>query len=98
MAILGQQAGDTISTVGLIDPDPQGGSITLYAGWQVDGEPYGAPHKRIFPGPGSAIAGGCQGPAGHLSILVERHCAGSHALTSADGWVHHRGWDRFAVS
>jgi len=49
MAILGREAGDAISTVGLIDP--QGGSITLYAGWQVDGEPYGAPHNGYFPVP-----------------------------------------------
>jgi hypothetical protein len=39
MAIFGRQPGDTISTVALLDPRPTGGSITLYAGWQVDGEP-----------------------------------------------------------
>ncbi len=51
MAIFGRQAGDAISTIVLADPDPQGGSIALYAGWQVDGEPYGAPNGGYFPVP-----------------------------------------------
>ena len=51
MAIFGRQAGDTISTIGLMDPDPQGGSITLYAGWQVNGEPYGAANEGYLPVP-----------------------------------------------
>ena len=55
IAVITRQAGDTISTVGLIDPNPQGGSITLYAGWQVDGEPYGAPHQGYFPVPGQLL-------------------------------------------
>src|SRR5262249_17301169 len=33
---------DTISTIALVDPGPAGGSVALYAGWQVDGEPFGA--------------------------------------------------------
>ena len=55
IAFITRQAGDTISTVGLIDPNPQGGSITLYAGWQVDGEPYGAPNEGYFPVPGQLL-------------------------------------------
>ena len=55
IAFITRQAGDTISTVGLIDPNPQGGSIMLYAGWQVDGEPYGAPHEGYFPVPGQLL-------------------------------------------
>ena len=55
MAIISRQAGDAISTVGLIDPDRQGGSITLYAGWQVDGEPYGAPNEGHVPVPGQLL-------------------------------------------
>jgi hypothetical protein len=55
MAILGRQAGDTISTVGLFDPDPTGGSIMLYAGWQVNGEPFGAPNEGYLPVPGQLL-------------------------------------------
>ena len=55
MAIFGRQAGDAISTIVLADPDPQGGSIALYAGWQVNGEPYGAPNEGYFPVPGQLL-------------------------------------------
>jgi hypothetical protein len=55
MAIFGREAGDTISTVGLLDPDPMAGSITLYAGWQVDGEPCGAPNEGYVPVPGQLL-------------------------------------------
>jgi len=73
MAIFGRQAGDTISTIVLADRDPQGASIALHAGWQANGEPYGAPNDGYFP-------------AGRLSVLVERQCSGSHALRrTADG-------------
>ena len=43
MAVVARLPGDAISTVGLFDPDPMSGSVTLYAGWQVDGAPCGAP-------------------------------------------------------
>ena len=55
MAICGRQAGDTISTAGLIDPDPQGGTIMLYAGWQVNGEPHDAPNAGYVPVPGQLL-------------------------------------------
>jgi hypothetical protein len=55
MAIFGRQAGDMISTVCLLDPDPMAGSITLYAGWQVDGEPFGAPNDGYVPVPGQLL-------------------------------------------
>jgi hypothetical protein len=55
MAICGRQPGDTISTVGLLDPDPMAGSITLYAGWQMDGEPYGAPNDGYLPVPAQLL-------------------------------------------
>ena len=42
---------DTISTVGLFDPDPTSGSVMLYAGWQVDGEYCGAPNEGYVPVP-----------------------------------------------
>jgi hypothetical protein len=51
MAIFKRQPADTISTVGLIDPHPMRGSMTLYAGWQVDGEPIGAPNDGYVPVP-----------------------------------------------
>ena len=55
MAIFGRQAGDTISTVGVLDRDSMAGSITLHAGWQVGGEPYGAPNDGYVPVPGQLL-------------------------------------------
>ena len=40
MAICSRKPGDTISTVGLLDPDPTAGSIMLYAGGQVGRTPW----------------------------------------------------------
>jgi hypothetical protein len=52
MVIFSRGAGDVISTVGLGDPYPAGGgSLTLYAGWRVAGEPYGAPNEGYVPVP-----------------------------------------------
>ena len=64
MAVITRQAGDAISTVGLIDPDPQGGSIMLYAGWQVNGEPYGAPNEGYVPVPGQLLRAVVRDPRG----------------------------------
>jgi hypothetical protein len=55
MAIIERQPGDTVSTIALLDPNPAGGSITLYAGWQVDGEPHGAPNEGYVPVPGQLL-------------------------------------------
>jgi hypothetical protein len=55
MAVIARQPGDTISTVGLFDPDPMSGSVMLYAGWQVDGEAYGAPNDGSVPVPGQLL-------------------------------------------
>jgi hypothetical protein len=43
MAVNARLPGDAISTVALLDPDPSGGLIMLHAGWQVNGDPCGAP-------------------------------------------------------
>jgi hypothetical protein len=51
VALALRQPGDAISTVGLLDPNPAGGSIMLYAGWQIDGAPYGAPNDGYMPVP-----------------------------------------------
>jgi hypothetical protein len=51
VGVIGRQPGDKISNVGLFDPNPNGGSLMLYAGWQVDGEPYGAPNDGYMPVP-----------------------------------------------
>ena len=51
MGIFGRQPGDTISTVGLLVPDPMAGSILLYAGWEIDGQPDGAPNDGFLPDP-----------------------------------------------
>ena len=55
MAIFGRGAADTISTVALLDPHPDHGSMMLYAGWQVDGEPFGAPNEGYVPVPGQLL-------------------------------------------
>jgi hypothetical protein len=55
MAIIARLQGDTVSTVGLFDPDPMSGSVMLYAGWQVDGEAYGAPNEGSVPVPGQLL-------------------------------------------
>jgi hypothetical protein len=55
MALLSRQAGEAISTVGLLDPDPMGGSIMLYAGWEVNSEPYGAPNEGYIPVSGQLL-------------------------------------------
>jgi hypothetical protein len=55
MVLLDRQAGDAISTVGLLDPHPMGGSVTLYAGWRVGSEPYGAPNEGHLPVPGQLL-------------------------------------------
>ena len=51
MALAYRQPGDAVSTVALHDPSPTGGSVMLYAGWQVDGEPRGAPNDGFMPFP-----------------------------------------------
>ena len=55
MGVIARQPGDTISTVGLFDFDPTSGSVMLYAGWQVNGEPYGAPNEGYMPVPGQLL-------------------------------------------
>jgi hypothetical protein len=56
MAIFNRGAGDAISTILLGDPDPSGGgSVILYAGWRVDGEPYGAPNDGYVPVPNQLL-------------------------------------------
>ena len=54
-AVIARQPGDTISTIALLDPPPTGGSITLYTGWQVDSEPFGAPNEAYVPVPGQLL-------------------------------------------
>src|SRR5215471_1212383 len=54
-AVIAREPADTISTAALLDPDPMGGSVALYAGWQVDGEPFGAPNEGYVPVPGQLL-------------------------------------------
>jgi hypothetical protein len=52
MAMYGREAGDAISSVALIDLDPSsGGSIVLYAGWQLDGGAHGCQNDGYVPVP-----------------------------------------------
>jgi hypothetical protein len=54
MMFLDRQVGDTISTV-LLDPQPMGGTINLYAGWRVNDEPYGVPNDGCLPVPAQLL-------------------------------------------
>jgi hypothetical protein len=51
IALLDRQPGDTISSVYLANKNPLAGTIMLYAGWRVDGKPYGAPNGGFRPVP-----------------------------------------------
>jgi hypothetical protein len=62
MAVVPRRPGDTVSTVALLDPSPMAGSIALYAGWQVDGEPYGAPNDGYMPVPVQLLRAVVQDP------------------------------------
>lgn len=63
-AIIARQSGDTISTVALLDPDPMGGgSVMLYAGWQLEGEPCGAPNDGYMPVPRQLLSAVVHDPA-----------------------------------
>lgn len=52
ITMFARQPGDTIPSIALYDPDPLGrGSIALYAGWEIDGQPFGAPNEGCLPVP-----------------------------------------------
>jgi hypothetical protein len=55
MAFFRREAGDAISTIGLMDPDPMGGSVVFYAGWEEGDEPCGAPNEGYIPVPGQLL-------------------------------------------
>jgi len=55
ISVVARQPGDTISTAALLDHDPMSGSIMLYAGWQMNGKPYGAPNEGYVPVPGQLL-------------------------------------------
>ena len=63
MAIFARLPGDTISTIGLGDPRPSWGTIVLYAGWEVDGQPHGAPNNGYMPVPVQLLRGVMINPA-----------------------------------
>jgi hypothetical protein len=68
MAVSPRRPGDTVSTVALLDPNPTAGSITLYAGWQVDGEPHGAPNDGFVPVPVQLLRAVVHDPAVSYSL------------------------------
>lgn len=63
MALFARRPGDAISTLAMIDPNPTAGSIMLYAGWQVDGEPHGAPNDGYLPLPTQLLQAVVNDPA-----------------------------------
>jgi len=54
--IFSRELGDAISTTGPLNQNATSGSIMLYAGWQVDGEPCGAPNEGFMPVPRQLLA------------------------------------------
>jgi hypothetical protein len=51
MALIAREPGDMISTVLVMDPQPDVGSIMLFAGWRVEEQAYGAPYDGYLPFP-----------------------------------------------
>ena len=87
MAISSRQAGDAISTVGLADRDPRGGSIMLYAGWQVNGEPHGAPNEGYIPVPGQLLRAIVSDPRYAYPFWWTPNKPTAHALTTSRQWL-----------
>jgi hypothetical protein len=51
MALFARQPGDMISTVLVMDPKPEVGSLMLHAGWRSGDQAYGAPYDGYLPFP-----------------------------------------------
>lgn len=51
LMLFSREPGDRISTVALNDPNPNAGSIALFAGWRTDTGPDGAPNGGYLPVP-----------------------------------------------
>lgn len=51
LMLIPREPGDTFSTIMLDDPNPDRGSVALYAGWNIDGVRYGAPNEGFLPVP-----------------------------------------------
>jgi hypothetical protein len=51
MALIAREPGDMISTVLVMDPNPDVGSLRLFAGWRVEEQAYGAPYDGYLPFP-----------------------------------------------
>jgi hypothetical protein len=63
VGVVGRQPGDKISTVGLHDPNPTGGSLMLHAGWRLDGQACGAPNDGYMPMPAQLLRKVVHNPA-----------------------------------
>jgi hypothetical protein len=48
---MAREPGDMISTVLVMDPKPDVGSLMLFAGWRVEEQAYGAPYDGYLPFP-----------------------------------------------
>jgi len=98
MVVINRQPGDTISTIALLDPDPLGGSIMLYAGWQANGESRGAPNDGCVPVPGQLLQAVVNDPQVACSFwptvgaprfnTIEVLTTCSPPLAESDVWVH----------
>jgi hypothetical protein len=63
MALIAREPGDMISTVLVMDPNPDVGSLRLFAGWRVEEQAYGAPYDGYLPFPMALLREVAGGPA-----------------------------------
>ncbi len=70
IALIGREAGDTVSTIFLNNPNAHEGSVALYAGWNVNGVRDGAPNEGFLPVPLQFLEAALQDP--QLAMWVWR--------------------------
>jgi hypothetical protein len=68
MALMARELGDMISTVLVMDPKPDVGSLMLFAGWQVEEQAYGAPYDGYLPFPVALLQAVAYEPAVAYSL------------------------------
>lgn len=62
IVLIPREPGDTVSTVFLSNPNPDQGSVALYAGWTIDGVREGAPNDGFLPVPLQFLEAALQDP------------------------------------
>jgi hypothetical protein len=68
MALFARQPSDMISTVLVMDPKPEVGSLMLHAGWRSGDQAYGAPYDGYLPFPVALLRAVAYDPAVAYSL------------------------------